>query len=220
MITDFMREVRKQILRDSSKKLKVVGYGKDDYFLGYATNTKELIRLLKNKKLSGIITDNTPKGSVCYNFKDEVITINENVLTESDIIEYETEQLLLAGGISAKDMESEIISNNMFVGYMAKVFSEKEDLVNLNQIYVRYSKYKSLPLFHSLTIKSDGLDLCVTKHQMSILTGSGLVKVHDTNRNIDAYELSKLINNLFKTSKKTLYEAFNTIDNVKEFGIV
>lgn len=216
MEDSFLKTVYSQIENDLILgNVKVIAVDAKDFFIGYARDRKELNFIFQHPKLRGIITEINNHESTFYDLVKKSVHKNKVVLKERDIVGYETEQLLLTGGMDVDTLRNEILSNNEIVNSMIKVFSDKEEYVDLNEIYVEYNGVKDLPMFNSLSIKSNGLELRVTKNQISILTGCGLVKVHNTEKDIDSYFLAELVSDLFRTDKPVLQNVFNSIKTDK-----
>jgi hypothetical protein len=199
------------------KRVRALGLDRQEFLVGVASNKEGLVKLLNNRNVVRVILVNTIKGSIFFDLFTGIVKVNEYMLEERNIIEYETKQLLLVAGASARKMINEIKDNNEVVLKMADYFKDKVDLVSLDKVLIKYSSIISLPLFANINIKNDGLDLAITKHQMSVLTGCGIVKIHNLDRTITSLELARIFSKLFGVD---VNECNNMIISVNGKGLM
>ena len=199
--------VEKTIMKDYKSGL-IVGVNAVGFLTSYGNKKEHINRIVSNKRTTGVLI-----GSKFYDLvKCKTYTSNDSfTLKDSNKVEFATKQLLLAGGSSFEELKAEIKYSNDVVYKLAEFFSFKAELVDLNKIQVTYDKVHEMPLFHSIDVKYKGLNLSMTGHQISLLTEFGIVKVHDTTKDVTPDSLSKLLGGLFNTSKVEISQLVEAI---------
>lgn len=206
MSIEFRKKAYNRVGRILSKSNAwVVGFGRDEFILWTINKSRlnELSTLMKDKKLVGLVVD-YGKTSLCFNLNKDRVYVNKRVLSEKSILDYATEHLLVTGGHAESSLKSEIDSNNDFVYSIVDFFSKTVERVDLNKIQIKYDGNTSLPYFYSANIINKNFNLYVTKHQMSLVTKSGFVKVHDTSKDVGSDYIADLVSNLFSIDKDVL----------------
>lgn len=198
----------KTVIREfkQSKDEIALAFDKKDFLCGFAKSVDELINLVKNKRTKGIIFK-----SKCYLLKSRRILKSKTVLKETNSANYASEQLLRTAGDTKSNLERAITDSNTKVKYLSKFFSERADVVKLNKIHIEYDKDKTLPLFHSIDVEYNKLKLNATGQQMSLVTPFGVLRIHNTSKDVSVEGVSYLIGGLFGIPKKDVYKIIYSV---------
>ena len=199
--------VEKTIMKDYKSGL-ILGVNEQGFLTSYGNKREHVNRIVSNKRTTGILAENKFYDLVQMKAHK---TGSSYQLVDSNKVEYATKQLLLAGGNSIEELRSEIKESNAIVFRLAEFFSFKAELVNLNKIQVTYGKVTKIPIFHSIDVMYKGLNLNMTGHQISLMTEYGIVKIHDTTKDVTPDSLSKLLSGLFNTSKVEISQLVEAI---------
>ena len=193
MLEDY-KEVLKKM--ENSKSFFAIGYGINGYLLGLANNEYSLRQLVSRYDIAGLIIDG-----------DESVDTSNNVsLDDSNIEVYAMKHLQLS--VTEEESKQDLWDNRWLVGEFyyqgcRTVLANCETReISTRELFGKESS--SLSLF---TMKRGNLVLHVTRHQMCLETKQGLVKIHDSESDVDFKHLLNILYMIFdyeKNEEKTV----------------
>ncbi|PHE64405.1 hypothetical protein COF68_06095 [Bacillus toyonensis] len=187
-----------------SKHTKALFFDKDFYLVGIATSEESLSNLVSNKRSVGVVCDGTSKGNL-------VFTINNENSEETPYKTYRNGlEFALQEAKSNISSENELAlrmkNNSTFVMIMGSLTNENVDLdAKLEHTVLKENVH---PL-HAVIVKVDNLKLSLTDMQMSFLTSYGVIKIHDSNKDVESEYIIKLLSSVLRIKKTAVEEALN-----------
>lgn len=205
-----MSREAKQKAYDAIKKemsehyhVKPIGFDKEGYLVGVATNKEELRQLIQHKKVYGVVVDNG-SGAFTHNLETGEVLSEVTLTPEYDGRTYVVEQWLKSNGDDTSQLQLDLVYNNRFTMALND-FLDIHSVCKLDIGYVSHDVKGDFPMFRTLTVWGNSIDMIVTSQQMSFLTSAGLVKIHNSKREIGSVELVKVLAKAWNVDIKKLH---------------
>ena len=187
MLDDY-KEVLKKM--ENSKSFFAMGYDINGYLLGLANSKETLNQLVSRHDLAGLVIDGD----------DSVDTSNNVSLDDSDIEVYAMKHLQLS--VTREDIKQDLWDNRWLVGEFyyqgCRTVVSNCEVREMSTKELFGEDLGNLSLF---TMKRGNLVLHVTRHQMCLETKQGLVKIHDSESDVDFKHLLNILYMIFDYEK-------------------
>lgn len=187
-----------------SKHTKALFFDKDFYLVGIATSEESLSNLISNKRSVGVVCDGTSKGNLVFTVTNENSGKTPYITTRKGL-DFALQEAR-SNITSENELALRMKNNSTFVMIMGSLTNENVDLnAKLDHTVLKENVH---PL-HAVMIEVDNLKLCLTDMQMSFSTSYGVIKIHDSNKDVESEYIIKLLSSVLRIKKTAIEEALN-----------
>ena len=216
MNRDFILSIYRELRNEfkSSDGVYVVAFDTEGYYYGLAYDEETLESILseniyKQQTLMGLVGDNLSFENLGYDIPNERIVSNQNLLKETNALEYAKEQLMISTDNKVENLKLDLEYGNKLVEALHKLLSEEGVSAEIDVISLDEEVSNQVPEFKVLFVEESDLSVLVTGQQMCFMTSVGVVKIHDVNRDIDFKELVTLLSFIWKVSYSKLLKVLS-----------
>ena len=216
MNRDFILSVYRELRNEfkSSEGVYVVAFDTNGYYYGLASDEESLERILseniyKQETLMGLVGDNLNFENVGYDIPNERVVSNQNLLKETNALEYAKEQLILSTDNKVENLKLDLNYGNELVENLHKLLNEEGVSAELDVISLDDEVKDQVPEFKILFVEESDLSILVTGQMMCFMTSVGVVKIHDVNRDINFKELVTLLSFIWKVNFNKLLDVLS-----------
>lgn len=216
MNRDFILSIYRELRNEfkSSEGVYVVAFDTNGYYYGLASDEESLERILseniyKQETLMGLVGDNLGFENVGYDIPNERVVSNQNLLKETNALEYAKEQLILSTDNKVENLKLDLNYGNELVENLHKLLSEEGVSAELDVISLDDEVKDQVPEFKILFVEESDLSILVTGQMMCFMTSVGVVKIHDVNRDINFKELVTLLSFIWKVNFNKLLDVLS-----------
>lgn len=200
---EYRGKVHKQFKDYVSENVVAIGVDKKGYLVKYAKDAKGFMKLLRDKKVSYVILDNTPEGSFAVDLDGQSVSSGVEFLPDRVLPDFAMEQLLKVSNKDKNVMMDELVYGNKLTLHLSNLYKEDGYSVDVRALSTGDTT-GMLPMFRTCIVFHGNFTLFITGQQMSCITSAGIVKIHDTGKDIELEDLISVMLDFLPTNTKEL----------------